>query len=239
VSNLRKSTGRRFRWIGLAHHADVGERKLFAMPPAGDQPDPVRKLGRFDRGPAPRDDAGLLHRAIVAAKADDVDALRFLYVRFADDVCRYVQTIVGERHSAEDVTQTLFSQLTTKMRNYEPRAVPFKGWLFRVAHNAAVDHVRARRVIPFEEVRARDVRFDESGIERGRSLRLALERLSPDQREVLVLRHIAGLTPPEIAGRLNKSESAIHGLHHRARHALKAALLELDAGPMTAPGRSG
>ena len=207
------------------------------MPAAGEQPDPRRKLRRFDRGPATGDEASLLQRAIVAAKADDLDALRFLYVRFADDICRYVQSIVGERHAAEDVTQTLFSQLTTKMRNYEPREVPFKGWLFRVAHNAAVDHVRARRVIPFEEVRARDVRFDESGIERGRSLRLALQRLSPEQREVMVLRHIAGLTPPEIADRLEKSESAVHGLHHRARHALKAALLELDAAPMTAVAR--
>jgi RNA polymerase sigma-70 factor (ECF subfamily) len=181
-----------------------------------------------------------LARAVAAAKTEqDQDALRFLYVRFADDVCRYVHSIVGDRHAAEDVTQTVFSQLLVKMRHYEAREVPFKGWLFRVAHNAAVDHVRARRVIPFEEVRAEEALFDETGIERCRSLRLALEQLSPAQREVLVLRHIAGLTPPEIAERLDKSESAVNGLHHRARAALKASLRDLDAMPVIAAAPAG
>jgi RNA polymerase sigma-70 factor (ECF subfamily) len=200
-----------------------------------------RLAGRFTRHERDANlNAGLLVRAVAAAKSEqDQDALRFLYVRFADDVCRYVHTIVSDRHAAEDVTQTIFSQLLRKMRHYEPREVPFKGWLFRVAHNAAIDHVRSRRVIPFEEVRARETHFDETGIERCRSLRLALEQLSPAQREVLVLRHIAGLTPPEIAKRLKKSESAINGLHHRARGALKASLRELEAMPVTAGARAG
>jgi RNA polymerase sigma-70 factor, ECF subfamily len=200
-----------------------------------------RPSGRFSRHETDANvNAGLLARAVSAAKNEqDQDALRFLYVRFADDVCRYVHTIVSDRHAAEDVTQTIFSQLLSKMRHYEPREVPFKGWLFRVAHNAAVDHVRGRRVIPFEEVRARETLFDETGIERGRSLRTALEQLSPAQREVLVLRHIAGLTPPEIAKRLDKSESAINGLHHRARAALQASLRDLDATPVIAGARAG
>jgi RNA polymerase sigma-70 factor (ECF subfamily) len=184
--------------------------------------------------------AAVLARAIAAAKNEqDQDALRFLYVRFADDVCRYVNTIVSDRHAAEDITQTLFSKLLGKMRHYEAREVPFKGWLFRVAHNAAVDHVRGRRVIPFEEVRGAELRSDETGIERGRSLRLALERLSPDQREVMVLRHIAGMTPPEIARHLKKSEGAVNGLHHRGRRALKASLREFDATPATVRVRAG
>ena len=200
----------------------------------GAQPDHRRTSRRFSRSVSANTESRLLARAIEAAKEQDVDALRFLYVRFADDICRYVQTIVSDRHAAEDVTQTVFAQLLRKMRNYEPREVPFKGWLFRVAHNAAIDHVRARRVIPFEEVRDRDVRFDETGIDRARALRLALERLSPDHREVLVLRHIVGLSPPEIATRMHRSHSAINGLHHRARHALKASLVELEAAPVTA-----
>ena len=201
-----------------------------------------RSARRFSRHEADANvnNAALLARAVAAAKDEqDQDALRFLYVRFADDVCRYVHTIVGDRHAAEDITQTIFSKLLTKMRHYEARDVPFKGWLFRVAHNAAIDHIRGRRVVPFEEVRTVETRADETGIERGRSLRLALERLSPDQREVMVLRHIAGMTPPEIARHLKKSESAINGLHHRARAALKASLREFDAAPATARVRGG
>jgi Sigma-70, region 4 len=62
----------------------------------------------------------------------------------------------------------------------------------------------------------------------------ALEGLPEDQREVLVLRHIAGLTPGEIALRLGKSEAAVHGLHHRGRASLRVALSELGAAPVTA-----
>jgi len=50
---------------------------------------------------------------------------------------------------------------------------------------------------------------------------------------VLVLRHVAGLSPPEIAKRLGKTESSIHGLHHRGRVALKETLIELESVPQT------
>jgi RNA polymerase sigma-70 factor, ECF subfamily len=55
---------------------------------------------------------------------------------------------------------------------------------------------------------------------------------------VLVLRHIAGLSPTEIAGKLGKSEGSIHGLHHRGRGALQAALREMEAGPVVAASGS-
>ena len=51
---------------------------------------------------------------------------------------------------------------------------------------------------------------------------------------MLVLRHVTGLSPEEIATRLGKSESSVHGLHHRGRAALKASLIEQEAGPVTA-----
>jgi RNA polymerase sigma-70 factor (ECF subfamily) len=60
--------------------------------------------------------------------------------------------------------------------------------------------------------------------------------LPHDQLEVLVLRHVAGLSPGEIAERLGKTEASIHGLHHRGRGALRQALVEIDAAPVTAEG---
>jgi RNA polymerase sigma-70 factor (ECF subfamily) len=124
------------------------------------------------RGAAKAADAPMLSRAVTRAKEHDVDALRFLYVRFADDVCRYVQSIVGDRRAAENLTQAVLSELPAEMRRFEPRRMPFRAWLLRVAHDAAVDHLRSRHVVPFEEVRGRDARFDASGIERRRSPRL-------------------------------------------------------------------
>ena len=72
------------------------------------------------------------------------------------------------------------------------------------------------------------------GAERGADLRHALEQLPEDQREVLVLRHIVGLSPVEIASTLGRSESSVHGLHHRGRRTLQSSLTELGAAPVVA-----
>lgn len=177
---------------------------------------------------------GRLQRAIARAKEGDTGALQFLYVRYADDVQGYVNSIVRDSHEAEDITQNVFAKLMTAIVKYEQRQVPFSAWILRVARNAALDHVRARRMIPCEEVRTSDEGHEQTGFERSRSLTEALEQLPLDQREVLVLRHIVGLAPGEIAERLDKTEGSIHGLHHRGRGALRAALVELQAAPVTA-----
>jgi RNA polymerase sigma-70 factor (ECF subfamily) len=186
---------------------------------------------QFPRSRVARE-AHLLSRAIARAKEGDASALYFLYVRYADDVCRYIHSIVRNQHEAEDITQSLFANLLGKIQRYEQRGVPFSAWILRVARNAALDHLRARRQIPFEEVRTSDERHDDLQVERLHSLRDALHTLPEEQRQVLVLRHLAGLSPAEIANRMNKTESAIHGLHHRGRGAVKAALRELEAAPV-------
>jgi RNA polymerase sigma-70 factor (ECF subfamily) len=173
-------------------------------------------------------------RAIARAQAGDKDAIHFLYVRFADDVFGYVSSIVHDSHEAEDITQNVFAKLATSIRKYEPRAVPFTAWILRVSRNAALDHLRARRQIPFEEVRTDDEGYEQIASERSRAIRDALWRLPQEQREVLVLRHLVGLSPVEIAGRLGKTEGAIHGLHHRGRSALQLALREMEAAPVVA-----
>jgi RNA polymerase sigma-70 factor, ECF subfamily len=182
--------------------------------------------------PAPQD--RLLASAIARAKAGDIGALHYLYVRYADEVRRYVNSIVRDPHEAEDITQTVFAKLLPAIEKYEQRAAPFAGWIMRVARNAALDHLRARRQIPCAEVRLTDVGHDQTGSHRLECLREALDRLPEDQRSVLILRHIAGLSPGEIAVALDRTESSVHGLHHRGRAALKTALRELGAAPVTA-----
>ena len=178
--------------------------------------------------------------AVARAKQGDREALRFLYVRYADHVYGYVASIVRDDYEAEDVTQHLFAKLMTALPKYEPREVPFSAWILRVARNVAVDHMRQRRAIPCEEVR------ELSGHERGRrrrardralGLRDALATLPEDQRQVVVMRHLVGLSPGEIAGRLGRTEPSIHGLHHRGRGALRSALAEMDCAPTIARRR--
>jgi RNA polymerase sigma-70 factor (ECF subfamily) len=121
----------------------------------------------------------------------------------------------------------------TALPKYEPREVPFSAWILRVARNVAVDHMRQRRAIPCEEVRELDGREEDEDSSRDRALGLrdALATLPEDQRQVVVMRHLVGLSPGEIAGRLGRTESSIHGLHHRGRGALRTALSEMDCGP--------
>jgi RNA polymerase sigma-70 factor (ECF subfamily) len=191
--------------------------------------------GGFRRRTLPHDNRrdALLLKAIRRAKEGDRDALRFLYVRYADDIYGYVRSIVRNEHDAEDITQHLFSKLTSALSRYEPRSVPFSAWILRVARNLALDHLRAVRTVPCEEVRAIDAVADDFSIERSRALQDALDALPRDQREVLILRQVAGMTPREIASSLGKTEGSIHGLHHRGRRALQRELSELGARPVT------
>ncbi len=176
-----------------------------------------------------------LRQAIQRAKVGNMDGHRYLYARYADNVFSYVRKIVRDEHDAEDVTQQVFAKLFRTIGRYEERAVPFAAWILRVARNAAIDYMRSDRLVPCEEVRGADQQSDESRHECRRSLTDALGSLPSEQREVIVMRHLVGLTPREIAGRLGKSESAIHGLHHRGRRSMQRELSRSGAAPALAP----
>ena len=173
----------------------------------------------------------LVLAAVARAKDGDADALRFLYLCYADNVYGYVCSIVRDEFEAEDVTQQIFAKLMTALGRYEPRVVPFSAWILRVAHNAAIDHVRTRRPVPLEEVHPPDAAGDDGAGSRERfaDLRLALEALPAEQRDVIVLRFLVGLTPREIAERMGRSEDAVHGLQHRGRRRLRSEMLALVA----------
>jgi RNA polymerase sigma-70 factor, ECF subfamily len=173
----------------------------------------------------------LVLAAVARAKDGDADALRFLYLCYADNVYGYVCSIVRDEFEAEDVTQQIFAKLMTAVGRYEPRVVPFSAWILRVAHNAAIDHVRTRRPVPLEEVHPPDAAGDDGAGSRERfaDLRLALDALPAEQRDVIVLRFLVGLTPREIAERMGRSEDAVHGLQHRGRRRLRSEMLALAA----------
>ncbi len=179
----------------------------------------------------------LVLEAVRRAKAGDRDALGFLYMRYADNVHGYVRRIVHDSHEAEDLTQQVFAKLMHVIVYYEEREVPFFAWMLRVARNLAIDHIRRERSVPVEEVYGLHEHGDVPAKELCRHLKEALSMLPIDQREVLVLRHLAGLTPPEIAKVTGRTEGSIHGLHHRGRRALRAELASRGAAPTTLAAR--
>ena len=189
---------------------------------------------RFTPAQANAAEDRLLPEAIARAKQGHSDALHFLYARYADDVLACVRSIVRDHHEAEDITHNVFGKLAKALASYEPRQVPFAAWILRVSRNAALDHLRTRRAIPSEDVLAIDEGYQQPDSDRSQSLKEAFARLPEEQRDVLLLRHVAGLSPGEIAAVLDRTESSVHGLHHRGRGRLQTALRELGAAPITA-----
>lgn len=181
-------------------------------------------LEHNDRDPA-------IAKAVARAQAGDMEAIHFLYLRYKNNVYGYVLSMLRDQHEAEDVTQHVFLKLITVIHKYEARGVPFTSWILRVARNVAVDHLRQRRVVPCEEVFEPSHPADDSSRERRWGLEHALDALPEDQRDVVMLRHLVGLSPGEIADRMGRTEASIHGLHHRARQALRRELTDIECAP--------
>lgn len=194
---------------------------------------------RASKACAPHDETPEMRRTVSLvvrrAQQGDRDALRFLYVRYADNVRGYVRSIVHDDHQADDITQVVFAKLITVIVKYDERAVPFFGWLLRVARNAAIDHMRSSRMTPVADVHGTEDADADDDIDRRESLEAALATLPEKQRSVLLLRHLVGLSPSEIATLLGCSESSVHGLHHRGRRAMQCELTRLHAKPCTVP----
>lgn len=219
--------------------ARAADRSTYELQAAADRMALDERPGGFRPRPAPSESPRtrqMVARAVARAKEGDRDAVRFLYLRYSGNVYAYVRSIVRADHDAEDVTQHVFAKLITVIHRYEQRTAPFLAWLLRLAHNAAIDHLRVKTPTPFAEVLDANERDDYDGSERSASLRTAMEALPEDQRSVLMLRHVVGLTPPEIAACTGRTESSVHGLHHRGRRSLQQELVRLGAAPVT--GRS-
>lgn len=170
--------------------------------------------------------------AVARAKEGDGDAVRYLYLAYSNNIYGYVRSIINDDHEAEDVTQHVFAKLITVIAKYDDRGVPFFAWLLRIARNVAIDHMRANRLTPTEQVFDPDT-CSTIDLDRAETVRSALATLPEEQRQVVLLRHVVGLTPGEIADRMGRSEGSIHGLHHRGRRALQRELERLNSTPFT------
>jgi RNA polymerase sigma-70 factor, ECF subfamily len=180
---------------------------------------------RGQRGPT----LGGFRRAV----RGDADALDYVYRHYAPGVFAYVRRILRNDYDAQDVTQQVFVKLATSLDKYDARRADFSAWLLRIAHNAAIDHLRKQRrtqlsdpVEATDEAKAPD-------LDDCRSLREAFRALSGAQRDVLLLREVVGLTPREVATRLGKSEAAVNTCHHRARRAAVRSLTAMGSTPAT------
>ena len=163
----------------------------------------------------------------------DRDALEELYLIHFDRVYGYLHVSVGNRHDAEDLTTQTFLKMLEKIGSFKWQSAPFSAWLFRIAHNLAMDHFRSRkRWQPEEEVPEAPGSEEPSAeleamqtIGRESMLKL-IERLSPEQQQVLTLKFVFNFPNAEVAAILGKTEGAIKSLQHRALASLQKQLAQ-------------
>jgi RNA polymerase sigma-70 factor, ECF subfamily len=168
-------------------------------------------------------------RALVArAQRGDRAALEELYLLHFDRIYSYLHLSVRNRQDAEDLTTQTFLRMLEAIGRFRWQSAPFSAWLFRIAHNLAVDHFRVRRRVLTEGDVPEDAAGEESSAEEqafdslGRAGLLDLiERLSAEQRQVLTLKFLFGFVNAEVAGILGKSEGAVKSLQHRALASLE------------------
>jgi RNA polymerase sigma-70 factor, ECF subfamily len=175
-----------------------------------------------------RDDNGRVRGLVERAQRGDRAALEELYLLHFDRIYSYLHMSVGSRHDAEDLTTQTFLRMLEAIGRFQWRSVPFSAWLFRIAHNLAMDHFRANRRWQPEDEFPEAVHGEESSAEEqalaslGETSMLALiDQLSPEQRQVLTLKFVFRFSNGETAAVLGKSEGAVKSLQHRALASLQ------------------
>jgi RNA polymerase sigma-70 factor, ECF subfamily len=173
-------------------------------------------------GPAASDN-GQIRDLVERAQLGDRSALEELYLIHFDRIYSYLHMSVGSRHDAEDLTTQTFVKMLESIGRFRWRSVPFSAWLFRIAHNLAMDHFRARRRWQPEEEIPEPAGVEEDSAEEqalasigDASLLELIARLSPEQRQVLTLKFVFRFSNGEAAAILDKTEGAVKSLQHRA-----------------------
>jgi RNA polymerase sigma-70 factor (ECF subfamily) len=176
-------------------------------------------------------EAGRVRALVDGAQQGDRAALEELYLIHFDRIYGYLHVSVGNRHDAEDLTTQTFVRMLESIGRFRWGSAPFSAWLFRIAHNLAIDHFRARRRWQPEEEVPEPPPDESTSAEAGalqslgRSSMLDLiAGLSPDQQQVLTLKFVFDFSNTEVATILGKTEGAIKSLQHRALVSLQKQL---------------
>lgn len=166
--------------------------------------------------------ASLEARLVARALAGDTAAFGDIYEHFLDEIYHYIYYRVNCRQEAEDLSEAVFLRAWKALDENPPHELAFRLWLYRIAHNAVVDHYRTRKQL-IELEAAADVPDPlagpeelAAGQEHIAELHRAMQLLSEDHQEVLTCRFIAGLSHTETATVMARSEQAVRALQYRA-----------------------
>ena len=172
-----------------------------------------------------------LKQEVRRAARGDKDAARLLFDNYYPRVYRYAKSRVGSAEDAEDIAAETFASVVRGLPSFKWKGGGFEAWLFRIAYNLIIDHYRtwereqtAEYSFDEEDGRSPEVAFFEG--ELAKVLNEMLGSLSPDQRDVLLLRFAAELTTEEIAHVMHRKKNAIRQLQFRALETLRRHMHE-------------
>ena len=181
-----------------------------------------------ESGRRAKSENGRVRDLVERAQLGDRAALEELYLIHFDRIYSYLHMSVGSRHDAEDLTTQTFMKMLESIGRFRWQSAPFSAWLFRIAHNLAMDHFRARRRWQPEEEVPEAAGAEETSAEEqalaaigAASLLDLISRLSPEQRQVLTLKFVFRFSNGEAAAILEKTEGAVKSLQHRALSSLQ------------------
>jgi RNA polymerase sigma-70 factor, ECF subfamily len=180
-----------------------------------------------------RESTDHIRKLVERAQKGDRSALEELYLIHFDRIYSYLHVSVGNRHDAEDLTTQTFLKMLESIGRFRWQSAPFSAWLFRIAHNLAMDHFRARKRVQPEEEVPEPLGSEEPSAELeamqsiGRQSMLELiDKLSPEQQQVLTLKFVFNFPNADVAKILDKTEGAIKSLQHRALASLQKQLAQ-------------
>jgi RNA polymerase sigma-70 factor (ECF subfamily) len=160
------------------------------------------------------DDRPLIERV----RRGDQDAARILFERYFDRIYNYVYARLGRAEDAEDLAIDTMTRSLTRLDLFQDQGVAFSSWVYRIAHNATIDHYRRQGkaiVVPLESA---TMPVSAGG------LREAMRTLTDEQQQVLILRFFQDLTAAQAARIMGKSVGAVQALQHRALGSLERVL---------------
>ena len=194
---------------------------------------------------------GLTAADLVGARRREPAAVTRVYTAYAPALFRFFLAAVGDRPTAEDLTGEVFKSAIEGLPRFRGPVEALGGWLFGIARHDLSDYRRrqARNLVqPLDDLLEEEaaaaggaVDPEELALERleGDRVLAALRQLTCDQREVLLLRLVADLTAPEVAGILHKSTEAVKALQHRGLASLARLLgVTTDTGFLEVPSPS-
>lgn len=176
-----------------------------------------------------------LHEEKVAQAIEgDKDAFGDLYEIFLDEIYHYIFYRVERAEEAEDLTEIVFLRAWQALGHNPPREIPFRLWLYRIAHNAVIDHYRTRKNnLALDEappLAAPDDSLEYLVGQREQQAMIdrTMLQLKADHQQILTYRFFAGLSHREIALVMERDEQAVRALQYRAIKALRSLLVSQE-----------